>query len=115
MGTWDFGQFRLPLSNGASWNFDVEEQFCKRVWLQFVTSAGPILSIVCLQQLPLDRESLFGLNICLFRKLSTLVERKQDAVVRMGRRWVYWQMKGTNTRRQRGLIKSLAAERGELL
>ena len=115
MGTLDFGQFRLPLSRGGSWDFDVEEQLCKRVWLQFVPSAGLVLSIICLQQLPLDRESLFGFHICLLRKLSTLVERKQNAVVRMGRRWVYWQMKGTNTRRQRGLIKGLAAKRGELL
>ena len=115
MGTWDFGQFRLPLSHGASWNFDVEEQFCKRVCLQFVPSAGPIISIVCLQRLPLDRESLFGLDICLLRKLSTLVERKQNAVVSMGRRLVNRQVKGTNTRRQRGLVKSLTAERGELL
>ena len=115
MGTWNFWQFCLPLSHGAWWNFDVEEQFCKRVWLQFVPSAGPILSIVCLQQLPLDRESLFGLDICLLRKLSTLVEREQIAVVRMGSRWVYWQVKGANTRGQRGLVKSLAAEGGELL
>ena len=76
MRTWDFGQFRLPLSHGTSWNFDVEEQFRKRVWLQFVPFAGPILSIICLQQLPLYRESLFSLNICFLGKLSTLVERK---------------------------------------
>ena len=54
MGTRDFGQFRLPLSHGASWNFDVEEQLCKRVWLQLVPSAGFKFSIVCLQQLPFD-------------------------------------------------------------
>lgn len=39
-----------------------------------------------------------GLDIGFLAKFKTLVEKKQDAVVRMDGRWMYWEVKGTDTR-----------------